>query len=436
LQVNTEKSEIDSESPESNPENPPEEKPETPPEDPPEATLEVAPPRETGSGASETRRGGGALPLLAFVFSVAALAVAGWMWWQDQAGVEQQEQRVVAELSRLDGRNDELSLKLNQVRDEVNSLAAGDVGAEFRAMQSRLETDRKKLDATEASINQQLEMSRSLQAAARSMQGRLVAAEGALAGLTTRDMNASSELDIAEVDYLLRLANERLKLFYDPVAAEQALEVADMHLDALDNPMYLGVRQEIAAARRSLSDIDMPDYLQIANELDDIQGLLASLPFQGEDPPAATATEAEAEGWWEKLKGVFGGLVTVRRSTDEENQRVSLQDKDLIRQRVWLQLEIAHLALMRRDQEAFRNSLARAEESIASWFDSGDGNYSTVTQGISKLKAVEIRVDVPDITPPWSTLRMLRSSQSQPIVAPQQAQQPATDLPVEQEDLE
>ena len=434
--MNTEKSENDSESPESNLENPAEEKPETPPEDPPEATLEVTPSRETGSSGSDTRRGGGALPLLAFVFSIAALAVAGWMWWQDQAGIEQQEQRVLAELSRLDGRNDELSLKLNQVRDEMDSLAAGDVGAEFRTMQSRLETDRKKLDATEASINQQLEMSRSLQAAARSMQGRLVAAEGALSGLTTRDMNVSSELDIAEVDYLLRLANERLKLFYDPVAAEQALEVAEMHLDALDNPMYLGVRQEIAAARRSLSGIDIPDYLQIANELDDIQGLLASLPFRGENPPETTTAEAEAEGWWEKLKGVFGALVTVRRSTEEENQRISLQDKDLIRQRVWLQLEIAHLALMRRDQEAFRNSLARAEESIASWFDSGNGNYSTVTQGINQLKVVKIQIDMPDITPPWSTLRMLRSSQSQPVVAPQPARQSVTDLPVEQEDQE
>jgi uroporphyrin-3 C-methyltransferase len=243
------------------------------------------------------------------------------------------------------------------------------------------------------------------------MQGRLAAAEAAVAGLSTQELDASQELDIAEVDYLLRLANERLKLFFDAVAADQALEVADMHLAALDNPMYLGVRQDIAAARRNLAAVDMPDYLQIANDLDSIQAQVASLPFQSDDPTATADSPAEAAGWWEKIKGVFSGLVTVRRSTDEENQRISLQDKDYIRQRVWLQLEIAHLSLMRRDQDGFRTSLARVEESLSDWFDTTDSNFQSIRQGIDDLKALEIHVEMPDITAPWSTLRMLRAGQ-------------------------
>jgi len=372
---------------------------------------------------NKPRRGGGALSFLAFIFSLAALAGAGWVWWQDQVIVDQQDPRVLAELSRLDSSDSELALKLKQVSDNMNSLADSDMDVELKALQGRFEADRRKLDAAESSIREQFELSRSLQAAASSIQGRLAVTEAAVAGMSTRELDASHELDIAEVDYLLRLANERLKLFFDPVAAEQALEVADMHLAALDNPMYLGVRQDIAAARRSLAAVDMPDYLQIANDLDSIQDQVVSLPFPGDDLPARVAGQAESAGWWEKLKGVFSGLVTVRRSTDEENQRISLQDKDYIRQRVWLQLEIAHLSLMRRDQDGFTKSLARVEDSLASWFDTADSNYQAIRKGIDDLKALEIQVEMPDITPPWSTLRMLRAGQARPVVAPQPAEQ-------------
>ena len=431
LQVNTETTENENNSPESSPESKPERSPEPAESVEPEASKPVSaspPPgrpadNNSADSSGQAPRKGGALAFLAFIFAAAALAGTGWMWWQDQSAAGQQEQRVFTELSRLENADSELALKLKQVRDEVSSLAAGDIEAEFAALQSRMEADRRKLDSAETTINEQLELARSMQAEASQIRGRLAATEAALAGLTTRELDARSELDLAEVDYLLRLANERLKLFVDPVAADDALEVADMHLAALDNPMYLTVRQDIAAARRSLAAIDIPDYLQIANDLDAIQERVVSLPFHGEEPPVTAPEQVEDESWWTRLKGVFSGLVTVRRSTDDENQRISLQDKDYIRQRIWLQLEIAHLSLMRRDEDGFRKSLARVEESLAGWFDTEDANYKAVVQGLENLNTQQIRVDIPDISAPWSTLRMLRAGQARPAPAPQQVQE-------------
>ncbi len=364
---------------------------------------------------SKPRRGGSWLAFFAFLFSVAALAGTGWMWWQDMASEGQEEDRVFTEIARLESSDSELSLKLNQIRDQVDTLAAGDVGAEFAAMQARLEADRAQMAAVDKSTREQMALSRSLQAATESMQGRLLAAEAALSGMSTRELDAGGELDLAEVDYLLRLANERLKLFSDPAAADQARAVADMHLEALDNPMYLGVRQEIAAARRSLSEIEIPDYLAIAGTLDSIQAAIPSLSFPGEQDAASEADPVDEAGWWDKLKSVFSNLVTVRRSTEAESERISLEDKDYVRQRVWLQLEIAHLSLMRRDQEAFRNSLLRVKESLSDWFDAGDSAFQAVGQEIDELLEIEISLEVPDITGPWSTLRMLRSGQPRPM---------------------
>jgi uncharacterized protein HemX len=417
--VNSENSDIETDTPEIP------EIPEIPVE---EISKEKTPAEEPGTGEtvavrSNSRRGGSALALFAFLFALAALAGTGWMWWQDQASIEQEEKRIYTEIARLESSDSELSLKLSQIRNEMDSLAAGDVGAEFEAMQKRLQADRSKMGSVEQAIDDQLKLSRSLQAAAESMQGRLVATEAALTGMSTRELDAGGELDIAEVDYLLRLANERLQLFSDPVAADQALEVADMHLSALDNPMYLGVRQDIAAARRDLAAVNIPDYLEISSQLDSLQTAIATLPFRGVAPVTTSTAEAEGDGWWGKVKSVFSNLVTVRRSTDEENERISLQDKDYIRQRVWLQLEIAHLSLMRRDQQAFRTSLRRVQESLSAWFDSDDNRFETVEQGIDGLLALEVQVDVPDITAPWSTLRLLRASRSRPVPAPVLQQQ-------------
>ena len=378
--MNTEIPENESEVPESSgPDNP---EPELSGQRRPEPDV-----AETSAAVKEAepRRRGSALSFLSFMIAMVALLGTAWMWWQDQASQGLEQARVFKEIARLESNDSEVSLKLGQIRNEVDSLISGDMGAEFDALQKRIETDRSKMADVEQTIREQLALSRSLQAATDSMQGRLLAAEAAVTGMSTRELDAGGELDLAEVDYLLRLANERLKLFSDPTAADQALEVADMHLAAIDNPMYLGVRQDIAAARRDLASVEMPDYLEIASELDSIQQSIPGLPFRGEEVVARAAGQVEGASWWEKVKSVFSNLVTVRRSTDQENERISLQDKDFIRQRVWLQLEIAHLSLMRRDQQAFRSSLERVQESMSEWFDSCGCPFSDRKPGHQRI---------------------------------------------------
>jgi uroporphyrin-3 C-methyltransferase len=354
------------------------------------------------------RTGGGALAFLAFIFAMAAFAGTAWIWWQDEFSATQDDERVFAEITRLETADSELSLKLNQIRGELESLGDSDSEAQIIALHKRLESDRAQVDSLDQTIRDQLALTRSLQAAAESMQSRLLATEAALAGLSSQQLDAGGELDLAEVDYLLRLANERLLLFSDPVAADQALEIADRHLAAMDNPMYLGVRKEIATARGELAAVNIPDYAGISGQLDAIQEVTADLPFRGSESGQQSSVPVQESGWWAKVKSAFSNLVTVRRSTAVENTRISLEDKDYIRQSLWLQLEIAHLSLMRREQLAFRNSLEQAREALSTWFDSTDSAYPSALGGIDELLALEIEVNIPDISAPWSTIRLVR----------------------------
>jgi uroporphyrin-3 C-methyltransferase len=382
-----------------------------------ESEIIETPPEDVPVEETKPRRGGSALAFLAFVFALAALGGTAWMWWQDQTASDESDAKVFSEISRLESADSELSLKLKQLRDEMDSLPSVDSSADVAALQRRMESGIAEADRLEQSLNEQLTLSRSLQAAAEAMQGRLLAAETALTGMASRELDAGGELDLAEVDYLLRLATERLKLFSDPVAADEVLDLADMHLAAMDNPIYLGVRQDIAVARRELAAVTFPDYFAISNELDEIQTGIAALPFRGEIAAAAEQEPATEAGWWDKVKSVFSNLVTIRRSTNEENERISLEDKDYIRQRLWLQLEIAHLSLMRRDQKAFRDSLARVEETLTTWFEAGSSQFQSTRGKLESLAELEVQLDVPDISAPWATLQTIRAGRVRPAAA-------------------
>ena len=379
--------------------------------------------------AERKPRGGSALAMLALLVAFAAAAGTGWMWWQSQRGDGAGRAGMQSEVARLEGIDKRLSTQVQALSEQLDTLSAADEGDPLAELNARLAGDRAQLEALREAVQEQAALARSQQQAVDAIHGRLVAAEAAMAAVSGRELDAAGELDIAEVDYLLRLASERLQLFSDPLAADRALALADAQLAALDNPSYLGVRQAISKARADLAAVDRPDWLALAARLDALQKAVPGLPFPDAAAPAANAApEAEAD-WWEKLKATFASLVTVRRSTEQENRRISLRDQDYIRQRVWLQLEVAYLALMRQDQQAFGSALERVQASVDEWFDRQSGAVRSFEESLEGLQGQNIAVAWPDISAPWTALRRVRAVQVTPGPEPSAVSPPAATPP-------
>jgi uroporphyrin-3 C-methyltransferase len=374
--------------------------------------------------ATPARGGGSAAALLALLVALAALAGAGWLWWQDWTVVGPERQRLADQVARVEANDGARSVQLGALQGELAALSAVDSGAALADLRRDAAAETARLNGMEQSLAEQLALSRSLQAATAALQERLSAAEAVLARQSARDPGAAEELDLAEVDYLLRLASERLHLFADPAAADRTLEVADLHLAAIDNPAYFAVRQKIAASRQALAQAKVPDFSRLAAELDGIQAAVATWPFAGGPETAAPAAAGADAGWWDKLKSAVAGLVTVRRSAPGE-AALSLEDQDYVRQRVWLQLEIAHLSLMRLDQPSFRSALNRAQDSLAAWFDADAAAVQSASAALAGLAAQDIEAVLPDITEPLTTLRLLRASAPPAGEAPAAAPLPA-----------
>ena len=59
-------------------------------------------------------------------------------------------------------------------------------------------------------------------------------------------------------------------------------------------------------------------------------------------------------------------------------------------------MEIAHLSLMRRDQQAFENSLERVRQTLTEWFVSEDETFQSIDSRLLALEETSIHVDVSD----------------------------------------
>jgi uroporphyrin-3 C-methyltransferase len=106
----------------------------------------------------------------------------------------------------------------------------------------------------------------------------------------------------------------------------------------------------------------------------------------------------------------MSSLVTVRRRVPEDQSLLSLDDKDYLRQGLWLQLESARLALMRNDTSVYSGSLDRVNDTVEQFFKNGSSEVQALLLEVVALKQVNIAPEMPDISAPWAQLRQLRDS--------------------------
>jgi uroporphyrin-3 C-methyltransferase len=366
-------------------------------------------------------RNSAGLNWLALLLAAAALVLAGWMWWQgeqdrsqQQTAWQAQQQLYQDELARL-----EASLAAAQ---DSSTRQSSELSSD---LQHRLQALEETQNAGEDFRSETSAFSRSAQAALEDSQARLNSLEENLRNLSARSGQSDTQLELEEIDYLLRMAQERLELFGDTRNADRALQLADQQIEAFDNPMFIALRREIAAARQALAAADVPDMIKLGAELDGLQDSLEQLPFRtgvvetaSSEPVDAAATTEQP--WWERLKATLSSLVTVRRVDDAELAMPVLADQLALRQRAWLQIEQARLAALSREQTLYQDSLAQAEATITRWFAGNDPQVKLAISGLQALQQRNVDPPMPDISAPWTTLRSLREAGLSP--APQAAE--------------
>ncbi len=352
---------------------------------------------------------GAPIAILALLVAMAAVSATGWQWWQtrlqDPDEVTQKEA-----MTQLQGRQETLATSVASIEQQLGVAQSPIDADELSRRNERLKAVESQLEGLQGQSGQDKASVDAMQGSVRSLEQRLSTAESGLVSVAAASQNSSAALDIAEIDFLLRAATDRLQLFADPVAADLALQAADVQIEALNDPMYLSVRQRIAASRQALARVPAIDRVQLTSRITDLQSKVSDLPFHGEVSAQPESALPDDAGWWQSFKHTLSSLVTVRRRVPEDESVLSLDDKDYLRQGLWLQFESARLALMRNDSGVYEGSLDRVTATVGQFFQSGSSEVEALLLGVATLKQVDITPELPDISGPWTQLRQLRDS--------------------------
>ena len=217
---------------------------------------------------------------------------------------------------------------------------------------------------------------------------------------------------LAEAEYLLTIANDRLALERDRRTALIALENVDSKLQIIGDPALLPVRQRISAEVTALKAVDEPDIAGMALTLASLANAVGQLPLVDRTPPGEAREQmpqdAGARTWQQVLQGVWEdlkSLVRIRRHEQPIEPLLPPDEEWYLRQNLRLQLEQARLALVGHETALFRQSLAEAGRWLAAYFDPQVAAVSNLAKTLDDLGQVELNPALPDIS---ASLRELR----------------------------
>ena len=324
---------------------------------------------------------GGALAGLSLVVALLALAASGWLYYVSQFRATETEPDPSA------GLREELGAHIRQ---------AGQAAVEERRQLDEFTAD------LQASLQQELRLLRSAnEEQFNSLQAALTSQRRRLLEYTTTDR---SDWMLAEGEYLLRLANQRIIMASDTASAIALLGSADSILLELDAPELYPVRAVIArdlAALRAVPRVDVEGtWLRLQALIGEIDRLvLFELPGAPNDPApvAADSWEQRLQQGFSAALGKVSNYVLVTTRDAPYRPALSPQWEGMVRQNLRMLLEQARAALLSGNQVLYQHSLENTRRWLNEFFSLKESGVSALDAELEELLQLSVGQDYPDI---------------------------------------
>ena len=358
------------------PEPEPEARPETQPEAKPESHRVAAPRKVSALGRNGLQW---SVLLVTFALALISFGYVGYRVYLDVTQVDPLEQlrvQVSGQLSEQSERLQALNRGLSESDDRQVSAAV--------TVEDELATIRQRLDKTVRMV---------VEAAPPD----------------------EREWKLAEVEYLLRIANHRVTMEQAVRGALQLTVAADAVLESLDDFSMHEVRAELAreiSALKMVPGLDVTGiYVRIDALREGVGKLRARKPWaeQGHDSAVAAVVEESERSVWTMLVERLSQLVRIE-AADALPRRPHLSEDEVqyMQQVLRLQLEQAKLGLLRKNQTLYTGNLSATAMWVREYFDLESPASVMVLDELAELAAIQLDVDIPDISGSSNLLRGLR----------------------------
>ncbi len=239
---------------------------------------------------------------------------------------------------------------------------------------------------------------------------------------------------LAEIEQVLSTASQQLQLAGNVRGALIALQNADTRLSRADRPQFIAIRRAIAQDIDKLKSLPSVDLTGVAVRLDTLISQVDGMPLLSGEQPAAVslpkaraaskqkATPKPASDWRSQLQERWSAwssdlwndivqLVRVRSVTAPEALLLTPDQAFFARENLKLRLLNARIALLSRNESAFRSDLAEADRALQRYFDAADRHTQAGRELIRQLRESSLSIEMPALS---NSLAAVRQSRARP----------------------
>ncbi|MCU0972687.1 MAG: uroporphyrinogen-III C-methyltransferase [Burkholderiales bacterium] len=235
---------------------------------------------------------------------------------------------------------------------------------------------------------------------------------------------------LAEIEQIVLIASQQLQLAGDVRAALIALQTADSRLQRVDKPQLIPLRKVIAKDIERLKSLPFVDTVGITVRLDTLLGQVDGLPLAMEVRPvteraAELPPSGEESAWHRVFREVltdFKQMVRLQKLDKTEVPLLAPEQAYFARENLKLRLLSARIALLQRDQVAYRADITAARDWLSRYFDTQNKAVTSVLATLRELGESPVNIEIPDIAGTLEAVRHYKIARDTPAVeAPEPA---------------
>ena len=256
------------------------------------------------------------------------------------------------------------------------------------------------------------------------------------------------EWALSEIDQVLSTASQQLQLAGNVSGALIALQIADRSMSRSDKPQFITIRRALARDTEKLKALPSVDSTGVALRLDAVIAQIDTLPMLSDEkpvlpaPPVAAVAAVPAKPvrpanrpgrllhgapvpapvaqtgspWLSKLQDVWHSwssemwtdvrqLIRVRSVDTPDALMLSPSQSYFLRENVKLRLLNARMALLSRNETAFRSDLIAAQDALVKYFDTRARATQTVQGLLAQVQTSNLAIEMPTLSDSLNAVR-------------------------------
>ncbi|QOY96037.1 uroporphyrinogen-III C-methyltransferase [Massilia sp. UMI-21] len=244
------------------------------------------------------------------------------------------------------------------------------------------------------------------------------------------------EWALTEIEQVLSTASQQLQLAGNVPGALIALQNADRSLGRSDKPQFLNIRRAIGADIERLKAMPAVDLAGVALRLDNVIAQVDTLPMLSDEKPLlpaapvrstrknATAPAQPSEplslgqrmtqtwrNWIQEMWDDVRQLVRVRSVDTPEALMLSPTESFFVRENLKLRLLNARLALLSRNETAFRDDLESAQAILLKYFDTRARATQAAQAALRQVQSNDLTIEMPTLSESLNAVRNYKAKQ-------------------------